>query len=305
MSLASLSSRAIRGYLFHELQNTPDDWVTDLCGPVLPSDQDIETYVGSAAVAGLRQWVGQRLERNLKTYQKAITNVKYEDTLYVYGEEWRRDKTGQVMMRIDDLVQRYQQHWAELATTTLVTPGTAYDGVNFFATTHAESGTNQANQGNLTAANGTVPTNQEMADGIMTCIAALTKLKDNEGKPINIGATDWSVMVTPDLLGQLTAALGASILSNGTAMNTNVLTLLGGYRIKPVVNPYLTDATVMYVYRNNGRSFIRQQEWGPLIQEQAEGSPIEMTDDKHVYGVATSRGIGCATWSSIYKATWT
>lgn len=305
MALASLSSRAIRGYLFHELQNVPDDFVTDLAGPVLTSDQDIETYVGAAAIAGLRPWVGQRTERQMLTYQKAISNVKYEDTLYVYGEEYRRDKTGQVMMRVADLVQRYQQHWAKLATSTLVTPGNGYDGVAFFGTTHGESGTNQANQGNLTAATGTVPTNQEMADGIMTVIAAMAALKDNQGEPINIGAQDWSVMVPPPLLGQLTAALGASILSNGTAMNTNVLTLLGGYRIKPVVNPYLTDAAVMYVYRNTGRAFIRQQEWGPLIQEQAEGSPIEMTDDKHVYGIATSRGIGAATWSAIYKATWT
>lgn len=305
MALTSLSSRAIRGYLFHELKNVQDGWVGDLAGPVLASDQESETYIGSGNVAGMRKWVGQRFEKTLQTWSKTVVNDKYEDTLYVFGEEWRRDKTGQVQQRISDLVQRYNQHWMELAASLLVTPGTAYDGVAFFSASHTEqdSGT-QSNVQSLTAATGTTPTAQEMVDGIMTTISGMWQLKDNVGKPINVGADSFSVMVPPQLYPQLVLATGAQLIGNGSNTNTNAVTV-SGLTIKPVVNPYLTAATKMYIYRNTGRAFIRQQEWGPEIQSQAEGSAIEMNEDRHVYGVSTSRGIDNATWQHIVECTWT
>lgn len=308
MALQALSSRAIRGYLFQELETPPMDWVQNVAGPVLRSDQGSEKYVGVGNVQGLRKWVGQRFAQGLSTQEIEIFNDKYEDTLSVWGNEWRRDKTGQVLQRIGEMRERYNYHWWKLVNQALVDNPTTYDGTALFATTHSDGVSGTLNNDiDLTAASTTVPTAAEMSTGILQMITAMQGFKDNQGEPINIGANSFTLIYPTVLHPQVVTALSSQFLAAaGNVMVSNPLNaILPATTITPVSNPYLTSAVYMYLVRNTGRLLIRQSELDLQVTSLAEGSELEHKEDRHEYGIMTIRGIGPGRYQHGIRGEWT
>lgn len=305
MALLSTQSRAILPRLWHDLSALPDDWVNSIAGAPIASDQASEQYGGLGAVADLREWKGPRQAEDLREITFTISNVKYEATLRVTGEEIRRDKTMQVERRIQDLVRRYNNHWQKLASTLLINgESTAcYDAQFFFDTDHSErnSGT-QNNDLTYAATTGTTPTVAEMEDAILEAVEALMGFKDDQGLPINQGISNFTVMSPIALMKQTAAALNAQLLESG---RSNIIQAIGGVSFSTVFNPFLTDAAKFYVFVNDGRSLIRQTEVPLKVSAKAEGSEFEFDHDAHEYGIMTSRGIGYGNWQSAVLTTFT
>lgn len=307
-ALALLSPQRVRGHLWQELSSPVPTFVDDLAGEVLPSVTASERYVGISSVPGLREWAGKRLAQTMSTKPFDIANKRYEDTLLVLEDDLRRDKFGFIRRRIADLRGRYNEHWIDLATAAIVagTSGTGYDGIAFFSASHTEgkSGT-QSNSLTQAAATGTTPTNQEFIDSMIQALTQFAKYKDDQGRPIYAQSTSYTLLVPPDLLGQANAALNAVLVASGSVMTTNVLTVLGGYEFRIAMNPFLTATDTYYIFRNNGRSLIRQEEVGLEIEEMSYGSPLYFEERAHVFGISCVRGLGYGDWKNIIKMTFT
>jgi len=311
MALASLSSRAIKGRLFHDLSTVQDAWVQAIAGTPIKSDQASETYAAPGNVAGLREWIGQRFAKTLKTYEITILNRKYEDTLLVYGDELRRDKTTFVERRINQLKDRYDQHWPQLATALLVSNPIGYDGKALYATDHVDPGESSGTQDNALTLNATDHTNltvAEMEAGIMALVTAILAVKDNHGLPMNPGLTSFTIMVPVQLMAKAAAALNAPIITEGSGARTNILSILGGFSFNLVVNPFLTYASAtptIYAFANNGLTLIRQNELDLKVSAKAEGSEFEHDTDSHEYGIMCIRAIGPGSWQTTARLVFT
>lgn len=289
------------GYMFHMLRGEPDSgWIAQLAGSVIPSNMDIETYVGLGATAPLRQWNGPRQARTLKDVSYVIENVPYEGTIEVTGDEVRLDKTGQVQRRIDDLRVRYNQHWETLLTSLIVAGESTlcYDGQNYFDTDHNESGTNQDNDLTAAIVAAASPTAAEMEAAIFRSVQAMLAFTDDRGEPVNSGIKSFTIMVPVHYLKAAAGALNAPFIADGTVgPRTNVLTVLGGYQFLLSVNPRLSgSANKFYAFANTGSALIRQEQVAGMLGALDESSDFFFQNDRMQFGIMTKRGVGYGDW---------
>jgi phage major head subunit gpT-like protein len=312
-TLASTQSRAILPYLYYELSQQQDGWVSSLSGPVISSDQGTETYAGLGSIARMREARGNRVANTLRAESYALTNREYEGTLLVTGKERRRDKTGQVMRRISDLRTTYQQHWMELGAEMLLrgeataAPYLAYDDQSFFDTDHVSgaSGT-QSNDIGASATVTTAPTPAEAETAIWAAITQLMVLKDDQGRPMNRGANSFTVLFPPSMSRGMVGAIAAEYIAESSAGVSNVLRNSGyTFNLVPLADLQVGIAGVtawtakFAVVVNDGRAFIRQEEVPLQITAKAEGSDFEHDNlGDHEYGVFTSRACGFGSWQS-------
>ncbi len=303
MGASSLGSRAIIGRFYDRLsQNIGTEWV-NFVSPATPyeSDQAQEEYRWLGNVPQMREWVGPRTPKTLIDNGFIIRNKDYEASIQVTVAEIRRDKTGQVMERVDDLADRANSHWAKLLTT-LIQNGesqVAYDGQYFYDTDHLEGDSgSQSNKITNDIATPTAPTEAEMIGSIMKGVTQILTLKDNEGEPLNEGVTTFLVMVPVSYLSAATAALKNTVVLDGSTLRSNVISNLGGVNFTLAVNPRLTWTDRFAIFSNSGstRALIRQEEVPISIDAVAEGSEEEFKNKRHWYGVYATRSAGFGMW---------
>lgn len=312
MGAEKLTSRAVMGmYSLALEQPTGLPWV-NLISNATPygSDQETEEYAWLGQVPGMREWVGGRNAKGLRDQSYKIRNKEFESTLEFLVKELRRDKTGQIEMRISEHVNRADAHWAELLSTLIVNAEAqvCYDGEYFFDTDHTEgdSGT-QDNDLTYAAATGTAPTAAEMSDAIFKAIQAMLGFKDDQGKPMNATASRFLVLIPPALMQVTASALSDTIIVDGSTSRTNTLVNTKKFSVEFDVNPYLTDATKFYVFRIDSQvpPMIRQEEVPVEVSAIAEGSELEFTHKKHQYGLFASRAAGYGFWQFACLTTFT
>lgn len=309
MGASSLSSRAIIGEFYKSIeQDMGQSWVGGV-SRLFSSDQESETYKWLGMAPAMREWIGGRQPRGFRENGLTITNKKFEATLEVLVDEIKRDKTGQVMVRVRELAERANSHWASLLSTLIIAGETAlcYDGQYFFDTDHAEgdSGT-QSNDITNDIATPAAPTAGEMQTSILLATQQILGFKDDVGEPMNENAREFMVMVPVPYLAAASAALGATVISQ-TSNNIMALGSLGGFTYKMAVNPRLSWTTKLAVFRTDGAvaSLIRQEEDPIKVNAIAEGSEEEFKNDRHLYGVKASRNVGYGYWQKACLVTHT
>lgn len=305
MSAQGLSSRAIIGEFYATLeQDMGGLWIPQLSN-LFDSDQESETYKWLGQSPAMREWIGGRQAKGFSENGIVITNKEFEATLEVLVKEMRRDKTGQVMVRVRELAQRTNAHWAKLLSQLIVAGESAvcYDGQYFFDTDHAEgdSGT-QSNDLTHDVTTPTAPTAGEAESAILKGVQAILGFKDNQGEPMNENAREFLVMAPVPLMNSVAAAIGASVIVDGASVSrTNtILTLgtLGGFTMRMAVNARLSWTDKLAVFRTDSetKAFIRQEEEAVSMSAVAEGSELEFNENKHRYGVKASRNVGYGYW---------
>lgn len=315
MSASALGSRAIIGAFYEKLEAASgQSWINKVSMP-FSSDQESETYKWLGQVPVMREWVGGRNAKAFRANGLTITNKTFEATLLVTMDEIRRDKTGQVMVRIGELADRVVTHEASLLSTLILngggsTSGLCYDGQFFFDSDHTE-GENTASQSNLvtvdisdlgTGGTSTAPTAATMSAGIMKTIAAMLGFLDEQSEPMNEMAKSFVVMVPPSLMA---SAMGAVVLPMLEAGVSNLIPA-SGFNIDVQVNPRLASWTDKYaVFRSDGqvKPFITQSEVPLDIAAQAEGSAEEFNNRRHLYGVSKVGNVGYGMWQHAALAT--
>ena len=301
MSASSLSSRAIIGEFYNTLeQNTGALWVPGV-SMLMTSDQESETYKWLGMAPAMREWVGGRQAKGFRDNGITISNKTFEATLEVLLDELRRDKTGQVMVRVRELAERTNAHWAKLLSALIVAAEAAvcYDGQYFFDTDHAEGDSgSQSNDISYDAAVAAAPTASEMETAILKSVEQMLGFKDDQGEPMNEEATRFLVMVPPSFMAATAAALKNPVITDAVGSRTNTITSLGGFQFEMVVNTRLGWTTKFATLRSDGQTkpFIRQEEEGVTVSAIAEGSELEFRENKHHYGVKAIRNVGYGYW---------
>jgi phage major head subunit gpT-like protein len=314
MSASGLSSRAIIGQFYHALeQNDGAAWVNPL-SMLFNSDQESETYKWLGASPAMREWIGGRNAKGLRENGISIANKKFEATLEIPVDWLRRDKTGQINVRINEMARRTNAHWASLLSTLIIAGESAvcYDGEYFFDTDHpgytsaGDLSGSQSNDISLDVTTTTAPTATEMQTAILNAIQAMYGFVDDQGQPLNEDASDFTVMVPVPFLQAAGGALGATVISQTSNM-IQAVGSLGGFNVNLAVNPRLSWTTKLAVFRADGdvSPFIRQEEEGVTVSAIAEGSEKEFTDDVHLYGVKALRNVGYGYWQKACLVTLT
>ena len=311
MAANALSSRAIIGKFYRALeQDIGAAWVNPI-SMLFTSDQESETYKWLGMAPAMREWIGGRQAKGFRENGMTIANKKFEATLEVPMDWMRRDKTGQIQIRINEMAQRAQGHWASLLTALIIAgENTAcYDGQYFFDTDHSEGDSgSQSNDISVDIVTTTAPTADEFKTGVLKAVETLMGLKDDQGEPMNEAARQFVVMVPTAFMSAAAAAINNPILTtSGGAAATNTLVNLSGFGFQMAINPRLTWTTKFAVFRADGgvSPFIRQEEEGLKISAIAEGSEEEFLHDRHLYGIKAMRNVGYGYWQKGCLVTFT
>lgn len=313
MGAKSLGSRAIIGEFYLKLeQNLGATWVPQV-SMKFDSDQESETYPWLGQSPVMREWIGGRQAKGFRDNGITIANKTYESTMRVPLAWLRRDKTGQIMVRIAEQTERANAHWAKLLNQ-LIIDGEAtacYDGQYFFDTDHSEgdSGT-QDNDIAVDISTTTAPTAGEMETAILKAIQQIIGFKDDQGEPMNENAQKFLVMVPVPFMSAAAAALGSSIIiDSSTSRSNTILTLssMAGFTVALAVTPRLTWTTKFAVFRADGQlaAFIRQEEEDITVDAIAEGTEHEFKEDEHLYGIKAIRNVGYGYWQKSCLVTFT
>lgn len=311
MGVKLLTSRAIIGSFFAALEQGDTSWVNDLAFKT-GSDQESETYGWLGMAPTMRKWVGGRQAHGFRESSLVITNEDFEATLEVLVSELRRDKSGQVLIRIAELADRTNAHAAKLLSALIVNgeSNPCYDGQYFFDTDHleGESGT-QSNAlsvdiSELAVSNHGVvaaPSVGEMREVIMRLIQQILGFKDDQGEPMNETARDFAVMVPISLWATALSAVNLPMVDSG---ETNIIPNLDGFRIRVVANVRLPWTDKVTAFRADGRvaPFILQEEVPVNMKAIAEGSELEFSENKHHYGVEWVGNVGYGYWQHACQA---
>lgn len=302
-----LSSRAIIGAYYARLEANPGLRWVDGVANLFNSDQSSEQYAFLGMSPGFREWIGGRQAKGLRVNNFTITNVHYEATLEVQLKDVRRDKTGQIMARVNELADRTVSHWASLLSTLLLNgPSTAcYDGQFFFDTDHSE-GDSGSQDNDITvdisampaAVHGTAtsPSVEEAQVAILKGISAILSFKDDRGEPMNEDARSFLVIVPTSFFLTFSAAV-AAITTAALQQNLNP-NLIAGMQIDVQMNPRLTWTDMFAVFRTDSpiKGLIRQQETEPVLEAIAEGTEFEFQNKAWQFGLDTWRNAGYGYW---------
>lgn len=306
MDQSILSSRAVIGMYYAELE-TPDrsGWV-DGVSNLFNSDQASETYAFLGQVPKMREWVGGRNKKGLAGSELTIRNIHYEATLGIAIRDLRRDKTKQLQSRISEFAQEGDAHWGDLLASLIVngTSSVCYDGSYFFDTTHSEG--NSGTQSNditvdisaLPAAvhgAATAPSNEEMQQSIVAGIAKILSFKDDKGRAMNTRARNFVVTVPVGLWIPAQAAV-STITTAVMQQNINPNALDMNIRVQMIPELTWTDSFAVWRTDSAIKGLIRQHETDPVLKIKDENSEHAFDNDEIELGIDAWRGADYGLW---------
>ena len=310
MPLNELSSRAIIGLYYKRLeQKSGMDWI-DAISNYFTSDQESETYKWLGQSPVMREWVGGRQAKGFLTNGLTIENKHFEGTLEINVKDLRRDKTGQIQVRINEFADRTNAHWAQILSKLInnAESTVCYDGQYFFDTDHLEgkSGAqsnkiqvdltgfvDQIDGGKVGAVS--APSEAAFRLAVLKGIQQILTFKDDQAEPMNENATNFLVVVPTSMWYIAQAAVAVPLTVGGS---TNSIKVMNELNITVAQNPRLPWTDKFAIFRTDSaiKPFIRQEEEGVKVKAIAEGSELEFTHDKHQYGVDTWRNVGYGYW---------
>lgn len=313
MGVQLLTSRAVIGRLYKAIdESMVASWVPMISWFNEDANQLTEEYAFLNRVANMREWIGPRQAKGLSEESVQVPSKEYEDTLEVKRRELRLDKSSQLQLRINELASGAVRHWAQLLSP-LINNGanslnlygakSTYDGVDFFGSGHRGS---QDNEIGASAATPTRPTSAEMVTGVLQAIETLYGFEDEQGEPANEGMSGVYVMAPRNMYGPLVGALKAMTIQGTGGPVENILGHVGSeLTIDGTTNTRLSSTSKIFVFRTDHffKPFIRQEEEGLMVQAIAEGSEEETKNNRHLYGVHATRGVGYGQWEHAVEVT--
>jgi phage major head subunit gpT-like protein len=312
MAANKITERQVIGNFYKALSvATGAPWL-DAVSNYFTSDQALEEYAWLGMTPAMREWIGGRNAKGFREEALQIRNKHYEATLEVLVRDLRRDKTGQLMVRINEMARRANSHWASLISD-LIEAGpstTCYDGEYFFDTNHeeGESGSQSndllLNISDFPVTTGGTKDNPAVADiqfAIAKAIEAIVGFVDDQGEPMNEDASTFLVMAPTAYMHVITQAVATPVQVAET--QSALQALKSNFRIDVAVNPRLTTMGAAYqfpVFRTDSflKSFIRQEEMGVQLKVKGSGSEFEFDNDAHQYGIDTWRNVGYGMWQN-------
>ncbi len=315
MKFSGIVAEGVIGRFYNLLeQDLGGSWINKIA-MLMKSTQETESYKWLGQVPQMREWIGGRLAKGLREKGLSITNKKFESTLEVDADDFRRDKTGQILIRAGELVERALAHWNGLLSDALLVGHSTvcYDGQYFFDTDHNEgaSGTqlNELAATQVPALNvttTTAPTPDEAAKAIMGMIAYMLAYKDDQGEPMNEEARSFLVMCpTPSIWTACSQAIKSNSLDTGSGTRDNPLKGQG-FNLDVVLNSRLAALTEqIMLFRTDVRTgaMIMQEEEGIKLKVLGEDSDFYFDNDAFRFGTKALRNVGYGYWQYAARGT--
>ena len=308
MDQSLLSSRAIMGMYFARLETDPGlQWLNGVSN-LFNSDQSSETYNFLGQSPAMREWIGGRQAKGFSGQGITIVNKHYEATLEIAKRDLRRDKTAQIMARVDEFADRAVTHWASLVSAAILAGESTvcYDGQYYFDTDHVEGDSgSQSNDISVDISalpatlhgSTTAPSVEEMQQAILAGITQILTLKDDQGEPMNENARTFIVKVPPSLY--MAAVAACSTLTTMALQNNLNPNLIASFDVTPVMNTRLSAWTTKFaIFRTDSpiKGLIRQSEQDIELKAKADGSEFEFDNDAWQFGIDGWRGVGYGYW---------
>jgi phage major head subunit gpT-like protein len=95
-----LSTRGVRSMVLLALETGSDSWIGDVAMRT-NSDQASENYAWLGAPPAMHEFIGKRQLNELGEVSWTVSNKDHEANIVIKSKDMRRDKTGQIQVRID------------------------------------------------------------------------------------------------------------------------------------------------------------------------------------------------------------
>jgi len=311
---APLTEKGILARFYQVLGQEIGAGIPSRIGMNIPSNEETETYRFLGSSPMMREWVGGRLLESLQKNEYQLANKHYEASLDFNVDDLRRDKTGQMMLRIADLAKKTAAHWEKLRSAAEVagTGALCYDGQYFFDSDHAEGVTgsqiNLITATQVTSCNvstAAAPTADELALVFTGLVSYMMTYVDSMGDPVNGDARKFLAVLPPNMFAAGLQAVTADRLSSGIS---NVVEgfQARGFNIDVACNPRLGAAgAVFYFYREDGtmKPYLLQDERGVQTSMIGRGSEEEFKNNRWLMGVDAWRAVGYGLWHGAQHVT--
>lgn len=263
---------------------------------VVPSEQDTETYAWLGSVPKMREFKDERLPAGLLEQEYKIKNKTWEASIAVDRASIEDDLYGQIKLRVHGLARETKRHIDEIVFS-LLTSGfntTCHDGQYFFDTDHSEgvSGT-QSNKG----------TDALSATALQDAITAMSKFKDDRGKPL--GITPDVLVVPPDLQWTALELLNSTYYPEVVDISVGSQNLSANplkNRLDLIVSPYLSDSSDWFLLATKWvvRPLIFQSRVPVEFAALESASENGFMRDQYIYGVRARYNAGFGLWQTAY-----
>jgi len=297
--IPKLLEAGLRTVFFEAYEAAASEW--ERIATVVPSEHDTEKYAWLGSVPKMREFKDERVPAGLLEHDYSIKNKTWEASIAVDRAALEDDQYGQIKLRVQGLGEEARRHQDELVFG-LMKDGFAslcYDGQYFFDTDHSEgdSGT-QSNKG----------TDALASSSLQGAITAMSKFKDDKGKPM--GIVPDTLVVAPDLKWTALELVGSPVVvvkvgegtaGTGATAPTPYRNVLEGL-LDVVVSPYLTDTNdwLLLCTRRVVKPIIFQSRVPVEFAALEANSENGFMRDQYVYGVRARYNVGFGLWQMAY-----
>ncbi|MBC7806086.1 MAG: Mu-like prophage major head subunit gpT family protein [Akkermansiaceae bacterium] len=266
---------------------------------VVQSTQASEEYAWLSQVPVMREFIDERKITALGEYGFALKNKKWESTIGFEREVLEDDQTGNVRVRIMQMVEQAYAHYDKLIFELIASGenNLAYDGAPFYGE-HATGGTTYTNLDVLALT----------AENLETAVSQMMRIPLDNGEPAMVKPTH--LLVPPELWWTakrlVNSAMTPDANAAGGAGQSAINPLFG--ELIPVASPRLTSATEWHLLDNSHpiRPFFLQQRIAPEMQALDGTDGTTETDfmrDIYVYGVRARHNAGYGLPHFAFKST--
>lgn len=288
-------------------------WATQV-GTVVPSTMETESYGWLGAPPQLQLLTSDiPNEEGMKSFPYFLRNQEYAVSLKIPEKDMRRDKVGQLALRIGEMSVQAAEHWNVLSAATLIANPACYDGQNLFATAHPIDGSNtQSNDlsasdyGALDVVTPTAPTPVEAASIMNTLIGHFYTLKTDKGYPTNGQAKSFTFLTgTSSIWSSFNYAANATTFAGG--QTNQILGLKSkGIDINVLLIPQLSSLTTKVIaLRNDGpvKALFLQDEVPVTPAVTGRDNDEFVKFRRFLFSIYASRAVGAGRYTSAVRAT--
>lgn len=241
-------------------------------------------YAFIADMPSMREWIGERVLKELSAGKYTITKKNWESSIKVDRDVIIYDNLGIVKPKILSLVELVEMHYMKLVFSLLELNGNCYDGKAFFAKNHDIGGVSFSNKD-------VKPLTQE---NLLWTIGEMERLVSDEAEPLEIVPS--LLVVPPELKVTAMNILKKEHLANGESNITyNAMDF--------VVSRRITNPKAWYLFDNTKalKPFILQ------INKKVDFTALDKPDSEanfmrreFRYGIDTEDNAGYGLWQMAY-----
>lgn len=235
----------------------------------------------------MREWIGDKVLKDLKAFKYEITKKDWEATIEVDRDDIEYDNLGIVKPRIEAMAHEAGSHYDETLYEMIEGNGNCYDGQPFFSSTHPVGEVTFSNIGNKKLSQ----------ESFLAARVEMRGLVSESGKSLKINPK--LLIVPPELESEAIKILRAKVGANG---ESNITEGMADF----LVVDDLTDPNAWYLIDDTRplKPFIVQINKKPkLVSMDSETDENAFMRKKYRYSAEAEDNCGFGLWQLAYKST--